>query len=103
MVATSEERIAEIFVGNHMPAKDIQQTSFNPEENPHANHSPYLPFAGKFAYLSPTPFLSYFPAITVFYLAIQGLEISMKISISLEAKDTNIRILVFIATILLPA
>ena len=103
MVATSEERIAEMFVGNHMPAKDIQQTTFNPKENPHANHSPYLPFAGKFVYLSPTPFPSYFPAAIVFILPSKGLEIPMKISIPVEAKDTNIRVLVFIATILLPA
>ena len=61
-----EEIIAEIFVGNHMPAIDIQQTSCNPKVTPHANDSPYLPFPGKYSYLSPTPFPSYFPATTVF-------------------------------------
>ena len=84
-----EERITEIFVGNHMPPKDIQQTSCNPKETPCTNHFPYLPFLSKYLFLSPTPFLSSFPCDDIFCLAIQGLEIPLEISVPLEAKDTN--------------
>ena len=85
-----EERIAEIFVGNHMPTKDIQQSSFNPTETPCANHFPYLPFPGKYLFPFSNPFSFQLSCDNIFCLAIQGLEIPLTISLPLEAQDTNI-------------
>ena len=73
-----EERIDKIFVENHMPTKDIHLTSFSPIENHHENHSSYLPFSGKYSYLSPTPFPSYFPVTTIYILPSKAKRFPLK-------------------------
>ena len=40
LIALSGRKIAETFVGNHVPAKDNQQTSCNQKETPHTNYFP---------------------------------------------------------------
>ena len=75
MVAAFERENICDSVGNHMPAKGIQQTCDKPKETPQNNHLRNLPPTHEY-FPIPLPLLLHrFLIKTHFHITIQGLEI----------------------------